>query len=344
MGTVVVHAGMPKAGSSSIQAWLTASVDELRARDIELLVATDRGRTSVEVVPYEGGGVVSGAFLYGYLGFDRDPEILARFLAGIDRAAAAHATSVITAEGFANLFTPLDHQFVSGLQRLAQDHEVRVAYYVRPQHTSMEAAWCQWGYRLPDPPSTYLSRWAETLDYRSTLDDVRRAAPDVSFEVRPFRSDLLLHGDVVADFADHFLGMEASPASERANLGFSLDLVNILRGAPTGLLWDSAHDNRHLDLLRPALTGLELQPSPDVVRSRAVLRAHCHQRFEADDLALLRSLGWDTTSFVPAPDPGQPTGSDPADLAELDELWSLPSAETTRAVLLAVLAGLTPDR
>lgn len=336
MGTIIVHAGMPKAGSSSIQAWLGSSIAELRDRDIELLVATNRGRRHLEVVPYDGGGVTSRAFLVGYQGFDRDPKVLARLVDGVEREAREHATCVITAEGFASLFARLDRPFVDSLQRLAQNHRVRVAYYVRPQHTSMEAAWCQWGYRLQDPPSAYLSRWAMNLDYRATADEIRRVAPDVSFEVRPFRPDLLLHGDVVADFADHFLGLPTSPVKERANLGIPLDLIRILRGAPAGLLWDSAHDNRRLNRLRGMLTRLELEPSAEVVSSRAVLRAHCHHRYEADNQALLRSLGWAPDAFVPAPAPGEPTD---ADLAVLDELWSMPSAETTRAVLLAVLAA-----
>ena len=339
MGTIVLHAGMPKAGSTSIQSWLAADAVSLRDQGVRIAVATDRGSHQVRVIPYESGSVLSGDFLYGYLGFGRDAGVLGRFIDGLDQVARDAPITVVSAEGFANFFAPLDAQFVGALDQLASSHDVRVAYYVRPQHTSMEAAWRQWGFRIASPPSEYLEAWAAHIDYLATLDAVREVAPRVRFEVRPFRPDLLLGGEVVTDFSRHFLGVEPTVPATHENEGLSLDVVNILRSAPPGLLWDTPHDNRRLDRLRPILNAVDLPPSAAADRSKVVLQAHCHHRFEPGNRTLIDRLAWATPSFVP---PVAAGGADPLgtqDLSVLDALWSEPDDALARQLLFGVLAS-----
>src|SRR5690348_6283037 len=144
MGTIVVHAGSPKAGSSSIQTWLARNAATLRERHgVGIVVARSReagneGRR-LHVDPYESGGVNSGAFIFAYLAFNRSPRTLDVFFGGLDRAAGEHPITVVSSEGFAQFIAAGDTQFLERLDALGASHEVRVAYYFRPQHTCLEA-------------------------------------------------------------------------------------------------------------------------------------------------------------------------------------------------------------
>jgi len=131
--------------------------------------------------------------------------------------ADTYPTVLITAEALAMPFWELDDAFLLALDDLACRHEVRVAYYVRPQHTAIEAMWREAGCREGKDPSAYAaerSHWG--FHYLRTLDGVRRRAPHVRFEIRPFRADLLAGGGPVEDFVRTFsLSMSDVPTSTR---------------------------------------------------------------------------------------------------------------------------------
>ena len=217
MGTLVVHAGMPKAGSSSVQRWLGKQGRWLRDTHGLQLVSARSGQDPdrPEVAPCPSGSSESDQ-----IGGRLTPDGAKALFDQLDRYLQRRESIVITSESFASWFYRSESHVLPALDELAATHPTRVAYYVRPQHTSLEAAWRQWGFREGSKPSDYLRGRMRSLRYFSTVQHVRGTAPNVQFIVRPFRMDLLLGGDVVTDFAVTCLGIDDFPAP-RGSVGQS---------------------------------------------------------------------------------------------------------------------------
>lgn len=335
MGTVLIHAGMPKAGSSAVQDWLRKRRELLAEQGVDLLaVKVDREAGAVEVVPYRSGHVNSGVVIEMMRqNRERRMDLARAFVEGLERRAEGGDTVVITSEAFAQPFWQGDETVLGLLNDLAKRHRVVVGYYVRPQHTALEAAWRQWGFRTPRSPAEYVSHRAGQLDYRATLETVAQLAPSIDFRMRPFRRDLLEGNDVVDDFATHVLGVRRpdSTNDSDANVGLPLELVNLLAEAPPGLLGASPHDNRRFRVVKELLAGVTVETAANVTRGQEVLQRWCHDRFEEGNLELVSQLGWPTDSFVPAVLPG------PVPIDRLDRLWRPEASPMERWALFQFL-------
>jgi len=327
-----VHAGMAKTGSTSVQRWLGRNAERLRAdHGLQILVATNQTARNpgleVHLEPYESGGVNSGLLVYAWSVDRFGPTVPVRFVDELESFAAEHDRVLVTAEGLSMLFSRLEAPFLDALEALTTAHTVRVAYYVRPQHSALESWWREAGWRRPAGPRDAVLEQSNALHYLQTLDGVEQRAPHVEFVVRPFRADLLDDGNVVADFARHFVGTNADGPDIRENTGLPLEFVNRLRQAPPGMFWSGDTERYPRRRLRAAAANLDLPPTDATRRSRRVLRAYCREVFEAGNAQLIERLQWATTEFVP------PAPLDGAwDLLELDDLWTpdLPAAELAR--------------
>lgn len=352
MGTVVIHAGMPKTGSTSIQTWLRRHADFMRDTHrtsvVRVARAADGGASQFEAVPATVS-INSISFLLLYH-VTRQQGATAQELATLaddfvdtlGRSAADLGTVVVTAEGFASIFSAADEPFLRSLERLAQTHTVRIAYYVRPQHSAIEARWRQWGFRSELSPSEWVVEQADQLRYADTRDAASRLAPSVSFDVRPFRPDLLDCGNVVVDFAREFLGIDAPPGTDDLdeNVGLSLDFANLLRGAPASLLNDpGVRVNAGGRQLKLGILGRSwgLEETESARESRDVVHRYAYAEFEVANRALIDALHWPTDSFVPPPGGGD---SQVRALTDLDALWQPPASASARAYLYAALADL----
>lgn len=338
MGKIVIHAGMWKTGSTSIQWWLGRYGRKLRESGIVVLKTTvdDAGEVRTEVHP-EG---VMHSNAYGRYWGSHPKErrrIESEWFAQLDHHARSHPTVVLSGEALSRPFWMLDEPFLHGLDELAGTHDVHVAYYVRPQHTALEAAWREAGFQRHVSPAKFLENHSRLFHYHDTYVFVRHAAPRLSFVPRPFRRDMLLEGNVVADFAHDFLGL---PPSEDMtvweNRGFSLDVVNALSSAPTGLLWDSPGDNTAPERAERLVDDLDIAASETARISRLVLQQACHARFEQENRRLITELEWDTEALVPpvADDIGE------ASFERLDDLWRPRANVAERALLYGTLARL----
>lgn len=353
MGVIVLHAGMAKTGSSSVQQWLASNGATLASeRDIHpMRIAQDRPDSAFDVVPCTESQKVSK--LAGVQEPVNDPQLkrapsslrddARQMFDRLDSLAQTRGTIVLSSEAYQLPFWRGDEMFLAMLDEFASVHPVRVAYYVRPQHTAMEAAWRQWGFRVARPPSMFLDRRMAQYRYFHTLLQIRQLAPHVSFEMRAFRDDLLEGGDVVADFVTTFLGADAlrfSPAQQRrANRGIPLDLVILLREGKDRF-WSWRGDNDALDRLREVVTRWDIPESEQAVRSRRVLQGFCHRHLEPGNRRLIAELGWDTQCFVPPVDAPGADGEADFELEELDELWSSNATETVRELVFCALTEL----
>jgi hypothetical protein len=359
MGTVLIHAGMPKTGSTSIQTWLRTNAGFLREND-RITIVREAPAVPGEPVRFEpfssGISVNSIAFLLRYhagtlsgAGAGDLTALTEGFVEGLDRAAAEMGTILLSGEAYASLFALGDEPFLGSLERLAHVHTVRVAYYVRPQHTALEARWRQWGFQSELSPSAWVLDQSTHLRYAETVEHVSRLAPSVSFEVRPFRSDLLESGNVVIDFARQFLRVDDPPGALGIdeNPGPSLDLANLLRGAPQTLLEDArglVDTGWRQQLLARLGRSWNITESAAAAASREVLHRYAYAAFEARNRTVVEALGWPTPCFVPQPEAPAAPGSAGRELADLDELWEPRAAATARAYLHAALAELMADR
>jgi hypothetical protein len=355
IGSVLIHAGMFKTGSSSIQTWLRDNATELHDVHHITIVRENSGPAEMtRFEPFTGGrSVTTMAFLMQFhAGLQRSaPQeelsaLVDGFIDGLDRVASTLGTVLLTAEGFTSLFSPANELFLQGLDRLAQLHEVRVAYYVRPQDGALESRWRQWGYRSELTPASWVASQADQLHYAGTVDLVNEVAPTVSFEVRPFRSDLLDGGNVITDFGHRFLRLDdpPRPIDHYENAGLPLDLAILLRGAPASLLATPGAavetGRRQLEL---GLLGRSwaIAESPRALRSRQVLHRYAYDTFEEENGALARRLQWSIDSFISRPEASESHAG--THLAELDQLWEPSGDETERAYLYAALSDLILD-
>lgn len=343
MGTIVIHAGMPKAGSSAIQGWLLrgARGGETAPGWTPLVASNVDGSVRVDTAA-DAGRMNSGGIVHLLRDAATTVPSAQAFAAALRDHLTRHDQIVLSGEGLAQaMWTPLP-TLLSELDGLARDHEVRVAYYVRPQHTALEAAWRQWGFREQHTPGTYVERRGTQpmrFDYLGTWDQVRELAPLVTMTVRPFRRDLLAGGDVVVDFARHFLGTQLTGGSDDRsdNVGLSLDLTNLLQASEFDDFWSTAHENATFNRIKTVLSTVTVDPSPAALAGRDVLQAWCHERFADRNAALFAHLGCDAAPFVPPVDAA-------GDLSRLDELWAPPDSPATREAVALLLRRLLRDR
>jgi hypothetical protein len=337
MGTLIIHAGMSKTGSSSIQRWLSDNVRWIQSQyGFRMLAVNIEDPDTPHVVVCPSGAVAS------HLGYEPLSSVgVAKLFDQLNCILGDQGVALMTSEAFSSWFYSGRAKVLPTLGTFALAHDVSIAYYVRPQHSALEAAWCQWGFREPFKPSEFLSRRLHSLHFTSTMRRVRDEAPGLSFTIRPFRRDLLNSGDVVTDFAKVFLGINDAvhlSGSTWENRGLPLELVNILRYAPSGQFWESPHDNRKLRQLRAlGLGSWPTSGSPKAHRSRTVLQAFCHAEFEPENRQMIHDLRWPTDHFVPPPTDQSDVS---ADLMALDDLWEPDASDWERELLFHALATL----
>jgi hypothetical protein len=364
MALIIFHAGMSKTGSTSIQEWLAGHLPLLRRRGIQSMrIEQSRPTDPVALVPSTRANAAS-KFLPAARDPATRPEVAQRICEELDAHAAHANVLVVSSESYEVFFNDVANtkgdvtssrneghrvdSLVRGpsvlghLDALARAHTVRVAYYVRPQHSWLESAWLQWGFRDARPPDVWLRRQRSKLEYLQISDRVRQAAPHLSFEMRPFRVDLLEGGHVVSDFARVFLGLgDLAPAAtpERwSNRSIPLEMAIALRDAPRGMFWSSMHDNKVFYPLKKMILQWKIPQTEAAARSRQVLQRYAHATFEADNQRLVRDLGWNTEYFVP-PTEDSEEASD-AGLAELNVLWKSAASVAERQVLFCALRQL----
>jgi hypothetical protein len=357
MATVLIHAGMPKTGSTSIQSWLRRHARYLRERHGIHVVRETGGEAGAPLrcEPFESGfTTASNRFVLLYAaqtesGADAAERraLSTAFADALHLAASSLGTVLLTAELLSTPIASGDESFLTAIDELARCHDVRVAYYVRPQHTALEARWRQWGFRSGLQPSAWVGAQAGQLRYCETLDRVARLAPRISFGIRPFHPDLLEGENVVADFARHFLGLHEPQDLDdtRENAGLPLDVANLLRNAPSESLEVNGRSDAGLRQaeLAQLVRGWSIPESSSAIRSRVVLHEYAFREFEPGNRHLLANLRWEIDGFVPCPS-GEQRAVPGAELEEIDRLWEADASPTTLAYLHAALRDLCARR
>ena len=340
MGLIVFHAGMPKTGSTNIQNWLAEHLSLLQGNGIRCMRIAQRAPTEpITLVPATR---VAATSMFLANDTATRPAVVEQICVALEAHAAKTDVLVVSSESYEVLFNaPGSGDCLPHLDALARTHPVRVAYYVRPQDSWLESAWLQWGFRHSSPPHAWIRQQRERIDYLQTLNVVRDAAPHMSFEMRPFRKDLLAGGHVVSDFASVFLGLEDLPSEvtreRQSNRGLPMEAAILLRDAPSGLFWSSIHDNKIFYPLKKLILQWEIPQTDVAMHTREILQRYAYATFEQGNQALIAELGWDTENFV---SPIHRDGDGDAGLAELDTLLRSGASDAERHLLYCALQQL----
>jgi hypothetical protein len=342
MARIIVHAGMGKAGSTSIQAWLAAHSAALHSTGTTPVVATVDGHDRVRVERHLRGTMNSPDVMHRCTEHpDARPRVLDAFFTALDAAAAREGDVVISAEIFGRAIALGDDDLLRRFDDLTGRHAVDITYYVRPQHEALQSGWRHWRSTRERRPSEYLARLGRELHHRSTIGFVEAHAPRVTFTVRPCRSDLLEGASAATDFARAVLRTElvVHDLERWRNQGVPVDVANALSAMPVPPPWPAQDDDRVLELVKD-LVPTAAEPSPRTRLAALVLQQACHDRYEPENLALIARLGWNTTEWVP------PVEADVGDasFARMDELWQTSASASELALLQAALARCLADQ
>ena len=331
MSKAIIHAGMGKTGSSSIQIWLGNNIAMLSERfGLNVLRAyintsDESGNSTCNLQPVETethGDSNELIQIYHHLNKKEKEELFNSFFVQLRYYLDRGNNVIVSAEAFYTLLVNSNLDFITPLYRLAEDHDLCVAYYIRPQHEAMEAAWRQWGFRTHLEPYKYLVSYEKSLHYYNTYQKLKELAPNVFFQIRPYRDDLMDSGNVVTDFINNVLGLKGKVSFEDnlwINPSLPLEIVNLLRALPEKVLWTSPHDNNRLNDFKKIIKAPYGQESEETNRSRQIIGSYCYKKFEDSNKELIGSLGWNIDNFIIHPNDFSNIKNE--DLKEINYLW-----------------------
>lgn len=329
----MIHAGLPKTGSTAVQHWILDHARTLRERGLTPI--TDPAGDLTRFEPIDGHRFAStNAFLLAYEqtrktnGRENAMRDVARqFATAVGAAADEHGDVLVSAEGFGTLLGRRDPIFFGTLDELAARHPVRFVVYLRPQAGALVSRYRQWGFRSELRPTEWANEQIEELDHAAQADWLATTAPRVTFTPRPYVPALLPAGDVVADFAALVGHPDLTGREERANPGISLDLAILLRHAPAEVLatpGDGAMETGRRRLTLAAVTAdWELAPSPNAEAATRAFECLVDERLGAGNRRFAARFDWPEDTLNPRMD-----GATTADLDALLGAEPSPAVET----------------
>lgn len=251
-----LHIGHSKVGSSSLQAFLSRNIDQVRKQGF--LVANGDG-TFPKSGPCDANplDVLQSAR-------DEGPDAQRLFH---DHFQQLHADLqdpdnpfdklIISAENLCNprfepLFEPLRDLF-----------EIHILYYIRRQDEWVASAWKQWGVKGGMTLLQFCQRnLTGPVPYPSYLSVADRWEPlSESMHVRPLHPSVLHNGDIVSDFA-HAIGLDGSDCQKVhvANKTIDAAILEVLCHSP--FLFEHADDDRAFTFLKEFLPeGIPAMPA-----------------------------------------------------------------------------------
>lgn len=287
---LVLHIGLPKAGSTTLQHALAANADLLESRGVRYAVS---GRS----------GVAHHRLNRAARTADADWGLLRREV--LDH----EGTTVVSSEGFIGTSA-------SDVRALCGSLPVRIVCYLREQAARMPSSYAQkakYGVTLGDFDSFFEEEhrrrpWAYADLLRTWVD----AFGTESVRVRSLDAGVLVGGDVVADFLEGVLGVSSTDLApiSRRNESPPWQLVELLRDLHRGIDGDltgaARQNDRALMMFARQLLAFG-QASADALgwteRGRYLSREQIDvlsAKYESDR-SVLSAMGIDCT-LVPAGD------------------------------------------
>jgi hypothetical protein len=240
---IIVHAGFPKCGSSSIQAALFHNFARLQKDGVslfgkELRIADASADLGVPL------WFLEHAKEKGELLAERLSDEIASVRGGNgDRIGILSAENLSRPE-MAPLFASLDSRL-----------EVSLVFYLRPQREWIPSAWKQWDLKRGMSLSDFVSRCVRIRrpPFKRSIETWRSVLPNASVHVRFLIPELLTGGNPAVDFFD-LVGLSRDRYAieeEPRNPSLDFSILHVLSKNPH--LFSSIHDNKLMKGLMRAL-------------------------------------------------------------------------------------------
>ena len=240
---IIIHAGFPKCGSTSIQAALFHNFARLQKDGVSLFGKELRIAHTPEDL---------GVPLWFLEAASKKGEPLAQQLddeiASV-RGANGNGMGILSAE---NLARPQMAPLFAGLDSRL---EVSVIFYLRPQFEWIPSAWKQWGLKRGMSLSDFVSHCFHTRrpSFKLSIETWKSVLPAASVHVRFLIPELLIGGNPAQDFFD-LAGLPLDKydiGKEPRNPSLDFSVLHVLSKNPH--LFSGAHDNKLMKGLIRAL-------------------------------------------------------------------------------------------
>ncbi len=268
MGTIWLHIGSPKTGTTSLQTFL--NVNETRLRAEGGLNYMQAGRSHVahnELAANARIGTTGPLFDAILAEADAQPD----------------AQHVISSE---MLFNPHVARKLTAAIPKAMQGRTKLICYIRRQDSYLEALYKQFlkNGRIPPDREAFLAKAPKLIRYWDVIDGYGQVLGPENVVLRPFSPTHLAQGDMVMDFADQ-LGVELPEDLDRdegfANKTFSAEMSEALA------IMGEVTDFRTRQVIRELIA---LQ-HPGTIRSRDVFTG-------AQRVALMESMTPETEKLI----------------------------------------------
>lgn len=286
MTALLLHAGFPKCGSTSIFNAMVAQLPALRARGVrvfnrDLDLPEDPGQLQPPLWPLQQAMESAQA-----------GQTFQARLRGQIASAAEENTLVLSSENLADLRAP--ERLFAGLDEIC---DVTVVAYIRPQIDWIPSAWKQWDLKdgLTLEASVRRHLRVNQPDYLRIMRAWRAALPGARIVLRPFLPGQMVRGQPAYDFFALFdwpAGAEAV-FTEASNPSVDFALMHFMM-RHHDVFFDSRHDARFAHHLTRALPPEYQRPNARMLSAALALRIRDH--FLNENFALAQE-------FLELPDP-----------------------------------------
>ena len=234
MARLIIHAGFPKTGSSSIQSAIGRHLRELNAHRFYMFGMDMKvGRDGVH--PRLPLWFLDGAAK----GFAKGQTLTAKVRSGIAEV-GDDATLLLTSENLGQVNMP--RLFVGA----DQEAEVTIVFYMRPQVDWIPSAWKQWALKTGIPLGAFVEQClaSNRPQNLASVEAWAKTLPSAKIIVRPFFRDAMAGGNPAADFFT-LIGFEAfdqASLPERVNPSMDYSLLHVMMKNAKHL-FEGVHDN-----------------------------------------------------------------------------------------------------
>lgn len=303
MTRLVIHAGFPKCGSSSIQCAIGQDLELLERQSIflmgeELKIGRGGVHPRLPLWTFERESAVDT------VGYSLTP----RMLDTIDQLSreVENPTVVITSENLsqkskARLFAGIDERL-----------DVEVVFYLRPQCEWIPSAWKQWVLKAGTPLDRFVATCIQrgNPEFLASIETWERTLPNARITVRLLVRELMLGGNPADDFFQ-LLGVSAGTTRIVGPINASIDysLLHVMARAARDL-FTGIHDNGVSDALAAALPAAYRKTNIAMLSNE--MAARVTERFHKENMTILEKYcgGYGVPAaklyeehFVPKPEP-----------------------------------------
>ena len=270
-----LHIGHSKVASTSIQDFLEANLDALRAQGF-LVANNEFAFPETGAAAANPVGALERLHDQGEAGAQRIQSRLRELHTRLTEKGSRFDKAVISAEnlcnpGFSTAFAPALELF-----------DVRIIYYVRRQDEWLVSAWKQWGVKAGKSLDEFCLEGTRTRYPAFTVALQRWEPHATQVRLKPLHKSALHQGGVTQDFA-HAIGLDATQFHHPGirNASFDASVLEVLRFSPH--LFQHRDDDRIFHFLERFLSK-EIEPMRSLLTTEA--RNKLHAYFEAENRAL----------------------------------------------------------